>query len=68
MTYTNPELLDLNVASKEMNVARRTLQHHIESGNLPAFKIGNLWAIQRTDFEKFKAAYFRDEFDLRKQR
>ncbi len=52
-SYNLPDLLDTAFVAAWMGVSTRTVQNWINSGVLPAFKMGHTVRIERDDFIDF---------------
>nr|WP_297429782.1 helix-turn-helix domain-containing protein [uncultured Actinotalea sp.] len=46
-----PELLSVTEAARLLGVSRQAVLQRVESGSLPATRVGNAWAIQRAAVE-----------------
>ena len=47
------ESLTITEVSKLLRLTRKTVMSHINAGRLPAFKVGKLWRVLRSDLGKF---------------
>lgn len=48
-----PEILTIRDVQMYLGVGERTIYRLIQSGELPAFRIGKLWRIKRKELEKY---------------
>lgn len=55
------EIMLLEDICHTLNIGKTTAYSLIQSGRLPARKIGGKWQIRRTDFENFVAEYFNQQ-------
>ena len=54
MTWTNiPTVLTLRECQKILQVEPRTMLRLLHEGEIPAFRIGNRWRIQRKEMLEF---------------
>ena len=50
---TWPEILTIRDVQCYLGVGERTIYRLIQSGELPAFRIGKLWRVRKKDLEQF---------------
>ena len=50
------DYLSATQAAERLGVSRMRVNQLVNDGKLPARKIGNMWAIDAADFEKFAAS------------
>ena len=48
-----PDILTIRDVQYYLGVGQRTVYRLIQSGELPAFRIGKLWRVRRKDLEHF---------------
>jgi hypothetical protein len=58
-------LIDTNVAAARAGVTREAIRLHLEVGNLPSTRLGHVYAIELTDFERWLADWRLGKFDGR---
>jgi len=51
--YELPYILDFKQTKSFLKIGRNTLLMLLQTGMLPAFKLGNKWRIRRDDLEEF---------------
>lgn len=50
------EFLTPTEVMEELGIGRNTFYRLVNSGELPAFRIGKLWRVKRSELEKWKSA------------
>jgi excisionase family DNA binding protein len=55
-TANGGKWLSVQAAAQELEVTTRTIYRFINDGKLPAYRIGRVYRILRTDFDGFLAA------------
>jgi excisionase family DNA binding protein len=50
---SNNDVLTINEVAKSLRCRPALIRKEILSGRLPAFRLGYLWRVRRTDFEEF---------------
>ncbi len=52
-TFANIRLLTLSEAAQLLHVSTRTLHRMIQSGNLPALKVGGQWRVRESQLQRW---------------
>lgn len=53
MSNENEQLMSLSQVAEYLQVAERTVYLWAQAGDIPSFKLGNLWRFRRTEIEEW---------------